>query len=137
MSSSMTTMRGLERGRAEFAYSYANDIESGLKEKFKSHVKSFPMLIKTNGLGAAVAFLFSKRDKESKVYKFVGNSIVNWLKEDEKYKDYGIDKLSDLESLSKGIIEIDSTSYRALTIEVLSFLNWLKRFAEGLTQGES
>ncbi len=129
-----TVIKGLEQGRAKFAYEYADGIEKALKESFKSHVKSFPMLIKTNGLGAAVAFLFSKKDKENGVYKLVGDSIVDWLKKDEKYKDYEI-KINgelDLKSLSKGIVEIDSTFYRALTIEVLAFFNWLRRFADGL-----
>ncbi len=128
----ISTMKGLEQGRAKFAYEYADGISSGLKEKFKSHVKSFPMMVKGNGLGAAIAFLFSKKDKEDGVYKKVGESIVGWLKKDEKYKDYEIKELSDLKSLSKGIIEIDSTPYRALTIEILAFFNWLRRFADGL-----
>ncbi len=29
---------------------------------------------------------------------------------------------------------IDSAQYRGLTIEILSFFNWLRRFAEGLTE---
>ncbi len=133
--SNSTTIKNLEQERAKFAYKYANKVLPELKERFKSHVKSFPMLIKTNGLGAAVAFLFSKKDKENGVYELVGNSIVDWLKEDKKYKDYGIKELSNLESLSKGIVEIDSTSYyRALIIEVLAFFNWLRRFAEGLME---
>jgi len=130
--SDISTMKGLEQGRAKFAYEYADGISSGLKEKFKSHVKSFPMMVKGNGLGAAIAFLLSKKDKEDGVYKKVGESIVGWLKKDEKYKDYEIKELSDLKSLSKGIIEIDSTPYRALTIEILAFFNWLRRFADGL-----
>ncbi len=130
--SNISTIKGLEQGRAKFAYEYADGISSGLKGKFRSHVKSFPMMVKGNGLGAAIAFLFSKKDNEMGVYKLVGDSIVGWLKEDEKYKDYEIKELSDLKSLSKGIIEIDSTHYRALTIEILAFFGWLKRFAEGL-----
>ncbi len=134
MNSSTTTIKGLEQGRAKFAYEYADGIEKALKEKFKSHVKSFPMLIKTNGLGASVAFLFSKKDKESGVYKLVGDSIVEWLTKDGRYKDYGLKELRDLKSLSEGTVQLDSTHYRALTIEVLAFFTWLRRFAEGLME---
>lgn len=132
MDNNLTTIKGLEQGRAEFAYKYADKVSRDLKEKFKSHVKSFPMLIKTNGLGSALAFLFSKKDKEEGVYKKVGESIVDWLKEDEKYKGYGLATLTDLKSLTEGVIKLDSSNYRALTIEVLAFFNWLRRFADGL-----
>lgn len=136
MSDDTSVIKGVEQGRANFAYKCANQVSKELKESYKSHVKSFPMLVKTNGLGAALAFLFSKRDKEHEVYKMVGNSIVDWLKKDEKYKNYGLGKLSDLKSLTEGVVGINSPEYRALTIEVLAFFNWLRRFAEGLIEEE-
>lgn len=134
MSDDRSVIKGIEQGRANFAYTCANQVPKELKESYRSHVKSFPMLVKTNGLGAALAFLFSKRDKEQGVYKMVGNSIVDWLKKDEQYKNYGLGKLSDLKSLTEGVVGINSPEYRALTIEVLAFFNWLTRFAEGLIE---
>jgi CRISPR-associated protein Cmr5 len=137
MSNDTTIIKGIEHGRANFAYTCAKQVPKELKESYGSHVKSFPMLVKTNGLGAALAFLFSKRDKEHGVYKMVGNSIVEWLKKDEKYKNYGLGELSDLKSLTEGVVGINSPEYRALTIEVLAFFNWLRRFADGLIEGET
>lgn len=137
MSNDTSVIKGIEQGRATFAYKCANQVPKELKESYRSHVKSFPMLVKTNGLGAALAFLFSKRDKEQGVYKIVGNSIVDWLKKDEKYKNYGLGGLSDLKSLTEGVVEINSPEYRALTIEVLAFFIWLRRFAEGLIEEEA
>ena len=129
-----TLIKGLEQGRAKSAYERADKVPPQLKEKFKSHVKSFPMLVIRNGLGAAIAFLFSKGDKEQGVYRMVGESIVEWLKEDEKYTNYGIEINGelDLKNLSKKVTEINSPNYRALTIEILAFFNWLRRFADGL-----
>ncbi|HED37353.1 MAG TPA: type III-B CRISPR module-associated protein Cmr5 [Ignavibacteria bacterium] len=132
--SNNTMIRGLQQGRASFAYEYANQIDDKLKNKFKSLAKSFPMLVKTNGLGAAVAFLFSKKDKEMGMYKLVGDSIVEWLKKDDRYKNYGLERLTDLKSLAEGAIKLNSPEYRALTIEILAFFNWLRRFAEGLAE---
>jgi CRISPR-associated protein Cmr5 len=130
----MSLPKTLEQGRAEFAFSYAdNKIKSDMKDKFKSHVKSFPMLVKTNGLGAAIAFLFSKGDKEQGVYKLVAESIVDWLKKDEKYKFYGLSRLDNLKSLTNDITKLNSSHYRALTNEVLAYFTWLRRFAEGLS----
>jgi len=126
------TIRKLENGRAEFAYNFAVKIDSGLKEKFASHVKSFPMLIKTNGLGASLAFLFSKKGKEKGVYDKVGESISEWLKKDDKYKYYQLSTFTDLQSLVNQVISLNSSDYRALTVEVLAYFNWLRRFAEGL-----
>ena len=136
MANDISTIKGIEQGRAKFAYECANHVSKELKGSYKSHVKSFPMLVKTNGLGAAVAFLFSKKDKEHGVYKEIGKSIVDWLKKDERCKDYGLKNLSDLKSLAEGIVKLDSLHYRALTIEILAFFNWLRRFAEGLIEEE-
>jgi len=130
----MALPKTLEQGRANHAFSYADKkVSSNMKDKFKSHVKSFPMLIKTNGLGAAIAFLFSKGNKESGVYKLVADSIVEWLKEEEKYKYYGLERLKDLKSLTNDITKLSSSNYRALTIEILAYFTWLRRFAEGLS----
>ena len=129
----MSLPKILEQGRANFAYEFAKNVNSDLKDKFKSHVKSFPMLIKTNGLGASIAFLFSKGDKEGGVYKLVGNSIVEWLKKDNKYTKYGLTRLNNLQTLTEDITKLNSFNYRALTNEILAYFNWLRRFAEGLS----
>ncbi|MCF7859661.1 MAG: type III-B CRISPR module-associated protein Cmr5 [Candidatus Cloacimonetes bacterium] len=129
-------IKGIENGRASFAYECANSVNSELKKAYKSHVKSFPMMVKTNGLGSAIAFLFSKKDKEKHVYETVGTHIVKWLIQDDKYKIYNLVKFTDLKGLVANITSLNSSQYRALTIEVLSFFKWLRRFADGLYEGE-
>ncbi|MCR4429800.1 MAG: type III-B CRISPR module-associated protein Cmr5 [Tepidanaerobacteraceae bacterium] len=131
-----TVIKGLEQGRASFAYQCAragNQIDK--RKEYKQYVKKLPMLIKTNGLGAALAFVKSKiSDKTSEsghAYKLIYDQIAEWLKKDDK-------KLIDLSGdadLVAAIISLDSSQYRAVTIEVLAFLNWLRRFAEGLIEG--
>lgn len=121
----------IENGRAGFAFEIAKEGTSKLKEKYKSHVKSFPMLITTNGLGSAIAFLYSKRNKEKGVYLEVGNSIVKWLLWNDNYEKFGLKKSEELEKLTENIINLDTSSYRALTVEILSYFKWLRRFAEG------
>ncbi|HHW01218.1 MAG TPA: type III-B CRISPR module-associated protein Cmr5 [Thermoanaerobacterales bacterium] len=132
-----TVIKGLEQGRASFAYKCAragNQIDK--RKEYKQYVKKLPMLIKTNGLGAALAFVRSKiSDKTSEsghAYKLIYDQIAEWLKKDDK-------KLIDLSGdadLVAAIISLDSSQYRAVTIEVLAFLNWLRRFAEGLIEGD-
>lgn len=127
----------LEQGRAAFAYRCAEE-GAGLnkKKEYKAYVKRMPMYIKTNGLGAAMAFAFSKGSKggqidESNAWGLLHQHIENWLKEDRK-------ELIDFENgrLAPALTKVDSYTYRAVTIEVTAFLSWLRRFAEGLIEGE-
>jgi len=132
-----TVRTKIEQGRAEFAFKLAVEGKQ-LGDKYKSQVKKIPMMIKTNGLGAALAFIYSKKDKEGGAYQMLGRQITEWINQDNKYKRYmGDPKLQDFPDLVKRVIEIDSPQYRALTIEILALFNWLRRFAEGMIDGEA
>jgi len=126
-------LRTLEQIKAEFAFSCVkNAVQLGTN--YKSYVKKLPMLIKTNGLGPAFAFMFSKKNKEEgKYWNEIGKTIFDWLKECNK-----IDKnnVSNFDEFVEYLSKINSTEYRILTNEVLSFLIWLKRFADGLITGD-
>jgi CRISPR-associated protein Cmr5 len=124
MNEELTTIKGLEQGRAEFAYECVESVKSD--KKYKGHIKKIPTYIKTNGLGATLAFIFGKDDTYKKIY----SHIEDWLRKDEKK----LINLSEGKELVKEIIRIDSPEYRAVTIEILTFINWLKRFAEGLIE---
>ena len=89
------------------------------------------MLIKTTGLGSTFAFIKSKSSKDA--YQLIYNQTKQWLNKDDK-------KLIDIkenDDLVDKIISLDSPEYRAVTIEVLAFFNWLRRFADGLIEGEA
>jgi CRISPR-associated protein Cmr5 len=120
---------GLEQGRAKFAYECAK--EGSLldkKKEYRSYTKKIPMLIKTNGLGATFAFMFSKGG----TYSLIGKHILDWLKKDEKGLLPSDLSINSFEKLNDYIISEDSSKYRMITVEVLAFFNWLRRFAEGL-----
>jgi CRISPR-associated protein Cmr5 len=127
------TINKLESGRASFAYKCAEGVEGkDKKSEYKSYVKKLPMLIKTNGLGSALSFYFANSASNGKVdtkktYGLVYRHIEKWLKEDNK-------QLISFEDnkLAKTLLDMDSATYRAVTIEVLAFLTWLRRFADGL-----
>ena len=156
MADKLSLQKTLEQGRAKFAYECAEagknicskcEISNEWYEddKYKSYVQKFPMLIKTNGLGSALAFYASKRQKEKNgeksgtkknrknAYDLIYNQITEWLKAEPK----GLlsDRLGN-DDLIKVLIDLDSADYRVVTNEVLSFFTWLKRFAEGLTEGD-
>ncbi len=133
MDNNLTTIKGLEQGRAEFAYDCAKEgNEINKKKEYKSYVKKIPILIKTNGLGATFAFMLSKGG----TYIFIGEQVLAWLKNDEKGLLTDAEHIQSFEDLTGWIISRNSSEYRALTIEVLAFFGWLRRFADGLIEGE-
>ena len=129
---SKTTIKGLEQGRAEFAYECAkkgSEIEK--KKEYKAYVKKIPMFIKTNGLGSTFAFINSKNSKD--VYQLIYNQTKEWLNKDDKK----LINIKEDDDLVEKIISLNSPEYRAVTIEVLAFFNWLRRFADGLIEEEA
>lgn len=126
------TIQGIEQGRADYAYQCALKGSKDSKAKeYKSYVKKVPMMIKTNGLGATTAFIMSK-SKDANNWTLIYEQIYNWLKQDDN--SYLINNASG--DLSEIIIQLNSTQYRAVTNEVLALFNWIRRFAEGLIEGD-
>jgi len=135
---SATTIKGIEQGRAAKAYEFALQGAAMTKKKeYKSYVKKMPMLIKTNGLGAALAFSYAKgsnsgKPDQQKAWGLLYHHLEVWLKEDSKK----LIEFSD-NHLTQKLMETDSATYRAVTVEVLALLNWLRRFAEALIEGDA
>lgn len=136
-----SNLRQLEGGRAAKAFEFVQNAQSQLPEKnrpaYKAYVKKLPMLIKTNGLGAAYAFVLSKQDnspsKKGYAYKLIYDQTKEWLEsENKKFLLRGKEN----QDLVKTLTELNSHEYRAVTVEVLALLNWLRRFAEGLIEGD-
>jgi len=115
----------IEQGRALFAYQRINEaVNEGWASEYKSYLKKLPMYIKTNGLGATFAFIFSKTKKDA--YKKIYDDCNKWLKEDPK-KIFNIGN----KTLMEYILELNSQEYRSLTTEIISLFKWMARFADG------
>lgn len=139
MPGDLTIQKSIERQRAQFAYKCAEEGKSITRSKeYKAYVKKIPMLIKTNGLGATFAFVKAKsetdQNKAGYAYSLIYNQTTEWLKQEPK----GIisDEVKN-NDLVKVLINLNSDEYRSVTNEVLAFFVWLKRFAEGLIEGEA
>lgn len=168
----ITTLKGIEQGRAAYAYECAvegkvifnqtaqirdNEKEDSFKydgkffkdDKYKAYVKRFSMLVKTNGLGASVAFVLSKQKKTDKeqrepghhknpknAYDLIYKQIWEWL--NREGKQYLIQKKdgSLYTDLAEATISMESNQYRSLTVEILALFTWLRRYAEGLINSE-
>jgi len=125
-----STRQKLEQGRAAFAFQKATEGYTEHKKEYAQMVKKTPMLIKTNGLGATLAFLFSKQ----KVWGTVLKHIEDWVKHSENLKTLAIYDATQGNNLVQKVLHLNSSEYRIFTIEVLAFLNWLRRFAEGIAK---
>ncbi len=127
-----TIMSKLEGGRAEFAYSCvleACEKSNKLKKDYRSYARKIPQMIFTNGLGQAMAFVGSKK-KTGDAYDLIYRQISSYM---ESPYVSGIRKPSN-EDLTRWVVSLDSYQYRYVEEEILAFLNWLRRFAEGLIE---
>jgi len=118
----------IEDGRAHHAFEAAQaaEEEGSVAGDYQSYAKDLPMRIKTNGLGAALAFI---KAKDARAYDLLYQDIGDWLTTNERA--YLLDG-AEGDDLVEQIVSLDSTAYRAVTREVLAYLSWLRRFAEGL-----
>lgn len=126
MNQQRTNLRGLEQGRAKYAFDQVSviatdpNVNEGVRKKYKSGAKKLPVLIKTNGLGQALAFINNRDDGYKKLYAQIGD----WLAQK------GL--ISDGRYLVEEVIAKESNRYRQITTETISLLIWMRRFVDGL-----
>lgn len=114
--------------REAYAYCHAcKRINEGV-EKYSEQVNTVPMLIRRNGLGAALMYM---RIQEARVALVkIYEDIVDWLLRDEKR----LIQLEDGQDLADEIVTLTQEAYKDITHEVLAYLAFLKRFAKGLSE---
>lgn len=147
----MSMERMLDDGRAKFAYDCVVEAKSKLQGeailKYKSYAKKVPMLIKTNGLGPTAAFMYSKsKSDESKKdpWWLIYSQLTEWItiqeilssQERNGSRGYTDSKTPVCQGIADDLTRVDSHEYRLATREALALLNWLRRFAEGMIEGE-
>lgn len=99
-------------------------IEKFKISEYKSYCKKLPSMVLTNGLGQTLAFMNAKKGS----YYLIYLQLENYIK---KFTNY----LNDTRLLNF-VISTDSYKYRHITNEAFSFMNWLKRFSEGMIEGD-
>ncbi|MGC9469415.1 MAG: type III-B CRISPR module-associated protein Cmr5 [Anaerolineae bacterium] len=134
----------LEQQRAKLAWEQIQSIKAlhkdELEKKYSSLVKKLPMYILTNGLGQTLAFVCSKA-KEGNEHQRLYDHLDAWSRESwSAVGQFGDTETSgDAESrthLLAWLIEQDSALYRRVTVGVLAYITWLKRFAEASLKSE-
>lgn len=117
MSDKISSIAEKEQKRAQKAYKIVQKIGENEIKEFKSAVDKFPSMIINCGLLQALTF-YSSKDHLKKAFE----SLKDWLC---KYYNW-----SSNEDIIEKIIGMNAFEYRQITRESLSFLTWLKRFAE-------
>lgn len=124
----------LENGRALFAYEKVSlAAKKKYAKEYRALVRALPALIHTNGFGAAVGFLFSKSNKKDgkgadSPPQAVLTALSEWLKRQGM--------IEEPDYLMKAITEQTRDGYKRMTRETMSLMMWMKRFAEGMIEGD-
>lgn len=131
----MNTVNKIEQGRAEEAFRCVQNFvrTDGKKKEYKSYSKKIPMLIKTNGLAATFAFMNTKKPDDP--YIQIGKDIVFWLQTLNpglKTKMDNAGNNTKLNPFLQVLLSASSEEYKYFTAETLSFMNWHRRFTEGM-----
>mgnify|MGYP001143254577 CR=1 FL=1 len=115
----------LEQGRAAYAYAQVEEYLQGRIEdqqkEYRAYLKKIPAMIQTNGLGQTMAFYFSKRGTHRDIYQ----QIAHWVEKKN-------DSMFQGEDFLEVLVNMDSSEYRMIAVEVVALTNWMRRFADGL-----
>lgn len=123
-----------ENRRAAHAYEivkqyYANHTDERKRREYASYVKKMPAMIQVNGLGQALAFYKSKGGVHTDIYTQLGN----WVQ--QAYSPiFHRQQSQGRNDLVEAVINMEISEYRLVTREIMAYLNWLKRFADGLRE---
>lgn len=124
--------KDFEKKKAKEAWDYKEKAKTAnALDKYKSHVRTFPMLVLTSGLLNAVAFAYEKgdvagSDKDGdKGWKLIYQHTADWF---ENHTDILTVKNGKLLECLLNLSETDSHTIRVATNEVIALFTWLKRF---------
>lgn len=122
------SLRTLEQQRAGQAWNCVSEVKNrDFEGRYSALARSFPALVLTNGLGQALAFLRAKKKSHHKVYY---EHVSHWTTKQIYGLAQGDENLLERLIGAESGCQSNSTTYRRATSEALSFMSWLKRFAE-------
>lgn len=135
MENNLSLITKLEQGRAEFAYRCVEEVKASkdhIQKNYRSYARKLPQMILSNGLGQTIAFVYAKKENGD-AYDLIYKHLTEYLKSECVAS---IRMPNNQNELIEWIISLNSYNYRHLTEEILAFLKWLKRFAEGMIEAE-
>lgn len=131
-------IKSIEQKRAKKAYDDAKDVRdnesNSVKDKYKSYAKGLANMIKVNGLSQTFAFISTKiagNGDEATAYNKLAENISSWLSEADNTHSF-INTNNNANAFIGIVVDLDRNQYKTATVETLAYLNWLRRFADGL-----
>lgn len=119
-----------EQQRAKEAWQDIREVDQesqDTKRKYRGLVLKFPVMILTNGLGQTLAFLASKgKGDKGDPHEIVSSQLQRRLFTEIHWQG------TTHSTLIERILNTTSETYRLATTEALSYLQWLRRFAEAV-----
>lgn len=103
------------------------------QKSYRSRAREIPGMIRVNGLLQTLAFLYAKGNSDPG-YSAIAEDTRGWLQKaiNEGYLAGEPQSAADLPRLIQWLTSLEVSDYMAVTEEALSFLGWVKRFAEGM-----
>lgn len=98
-----------------------DEVKDQVKKDYRSLVRSVPSMVMSQGLGQTLAFLIAKgKGKRDNEHGILYQHLSAWIGKPSPSQ----------HDLLKYLTEQSSDEYRRVTVEVIAYLGWLKRFAE-------
>lgn len=133
----MQSLKNKKLEKMQFAFRYVQEAKNGKwSADFRSHIKRIPMYLYTNGLIPTIAFVMSKvrKNEQAYSYKYIGKIILKYFEQFElKGKE-----IAELEGLISELFLIseNKVNYRRCTLELISMLEWLVKFSDGMLKNQ-
>lgn len=105
-----------------------------ISKKYKTISKKMTVLIQKNGLIGSLVFIISKKEKS---HEFILKNAREWCSKNSKLE-FLENKLiyENDETFIESITNTSNQEYRLLTKEIMTLFAWIKRFADGMIEGE-
>lgn len=114
------------------------DDKVGVKGRFKAYSKQLPIMIQSNGLGMALAYIFSKgqpstekKNDEAMAWYMLFDLLREWLV--QHHQAWGDTEEDCIHTL---VMEGTQQQYQLAQSESMALLYWVKEYSNGFIEGE-
>lgn len=130
-------MQNIEQQRAGFALECISNMARGSAGHYVSYVSAMPAQIVNNGLGQTIATLLAAAGRKGGAndpHYVLCNHVAQWMRsKDQMFSKQSTQNWGPVE-LIRALMTADQQAYLDAQIEVLAFLEWLKKFARALIE---
>lgn len=124
----------LEQLRSGHAMDVLDRVPNTRRRDYRQQVEKLPTMIITSGLGQTLAFLKSKQSgREDDAMSIIYGALQDWLTKGTNHIVWE-GSVQEEPDLMRRIRLTTSTTLSQLTIEALSYVNWMKRIARAYVE---